>query len=122
MVVFTGGARVGTQSEGEAMAAHAAALGLTWPQTTVESHSLTTWENVQFALPMVEHCDTVLFASDPMHAARARRYAETLRPDLVDRIRSGEDYRFLECWWLKVPTDLYEIRISIRAYREQLRS
>jgi uncharacterized SAM-binding protein YcdF (DUF218 family) len=114
IVVFTGGARIGMQSEGEAMRAHADTLGLALPQALLEDQSLTTWENVKFALPMVERCDTVMFASDPMHAARARRYAGTLRPDLGDRICSGVDYRFLERWWLKVPTALYEIRISSR--------
>jgi uncharacterized SAM-binding protein YcdF (DUF218 family) len=116
VMVFTGGTRVGVRTEAEAMAEYAETIGATLPQTAIESRSLSTWENVQFALPMVEHCDTVVFASDPMHAARARRCASQLRPDLAERITGGRDYSPLERWWLKVPTAAYELWVPIRAH------
>jgi hypothetical protein len=109
IVVFTGGSRVGVESEADAMATHAAVLGVNPPRTAIENRSLRTWENVRFSLPMVDHCESIVFASDPMHAYR-------VRPDLADRITSGEDYRFLERWWLKVPTAIYESQASIRAH------
>jgi len=66
---------------------------------------------------MVEQCDTVLFASDPMHTARARRFAVELRPDLAGRFVRGAQYRRFERWWLKVPTAAYEVGIASRDRR-----
>jgi hypothetical protein len=63
---------------------------------------------------MVEACDSIAIASDPMHAARARRYALELRPDLRGRLVFAENYRFMERWWLKVPTAAYELYIGAR--------
>jgi uncharacterized SAM-binding protein YcdF (DUF218 family) len=113
-MVFTGGARPGARSEAEAMAAWAMTTGIPGRVMRIEDQSRSTRENVRFALPLVENCGTVVFASDPMHAARARRYAIEQRPDLADRLAVGDDYRFLERWWWKVPTAAYELWISGR--------
>ena len=42
--------------------------------------------------------DHVAFASEPLHAARARRYARARRPDLAARLVVA-DHRPLEGWW-----------------------
>ena len=109
-VVFTGGSFRGRVSEAETMAAYASRLGIPGDQIGLETTSRSTWENVSLALPMVETYDSIAIASDPMHAARARRYALQQRPDLRGRLVFAENYRFMERWWLKVPTAAYELR------------
>ncbi len=109
-VVFTGGSSRGGISEAEAMAAYAVHLGVPAERIGLETRSRSTWENICFALPMVETYDWIAIASDPMHAARARRYALQQRPDLAGRLIFARNYRFAERWWLKVPTAAYELR------------
>ena len=110
LVVFTGGSSRGRISEAEAMAAYAVHLGVPAERIGLETGSRSTWENIRFALPMVETYDWIAIASDPMHAARARRYALQQRPDLGGRLVFAQNYRFAERWWLKVPTAAYELR------------
>jgi uncharacterized SAM-binding protein YcdF (DUF218 family) len=110
LTVFSGGARVGIRSEAEAMAGYTESLDESPRLIKTEVRSRSTWENVAFSLPLVEHCDVIVVASDPMHSARARRYARQQRPDLGERIASSADYRLLERWWLKVPTAAYELQ------------
>ena len=81
----------------------------------LEERASSTIENVAFALPLAESYPAIAFASDPMHAARARRVARTLRPDLADRFVGADDYRVLERWWLKVPTAVYEVLVARKA-------
>jgi uncharacterized SAM-binding protein YcdF (DUF218 family) len=109
-VVFTGGSSRGRISEAEAMAAYAVHRGVPAERIGLETRSRSTWENVRFALPMIESYDWIAIASDPMHAARGRRYALQQRPDLAGRLVLAENYRFAERWWLKVPTAAYELR------------
>ncbi len=113
-LVLTGGGAHGEVSEAEAMAAYAISLQVALDQIGLERKSRTTWENMSFALPMVDRYDAIAIASDPMHAARARRYALKQRPDLADRLLFADNYRFLERWWLKVPTAMYELFVAAR--------
>ena len=98
------------------MAACAAGLGVPAERIVLETRSRSTWENLRFALPMVETCDSIAIASDPMHAARARRYALQQRPDLSGRLAFAENYRLMERWWLKVPTAAVELRFLVKTY------
>jgi uncharacterized SAM-binding protein YcdF (DUF218 family) len=97
------------------MAAYAAGLCVPADRIRLEMTSRSTWENLFFALPIVESCDSIAIASDPMHAARARRYALQQRSDLRDRIVFADNYRFMERWWLKVPTAAYEMYAAINS-------
>ena len=117
VLVFTGGASRGGASEAETMAAYAAGLGVSAERIALEIRSRSTWENLRFALPMVETSDSIAIASDPMHAARARRYALQQRPELSARLVFAENYRFMERWWLKVPTAAYELYLAVRPGR-----
>jgi uncharacterized SAM-binding protein YcdF (DUF218 family) len=114
ILVFTGGSSRGGVSEAETMAAYAAGLAIPADRIVLETRSRSTLENMRFALPLVETRDFIAIASDPMHAARARRYALQQRPDLVGRLVFAENYRFMERWWLKVPTAAYELYIAAR--------
>jgi DUF218 domain len=103
VLIFSGGHTHGAAvSEAETMAAYARSLGVPDDRLLLESAATTTWENVRLALPMAEAFDTIVIASAPAHAARARRYARTQRPDLAGRLAFADDYRCLERWWLKL--------------------
>ncbi len=114
VLVFTGGASRRGASEAETMAAYAAGMRVPARRIGLETRSRSTWENLRFALPMVETYDSIAIASDPMHAARARRYAMQQRPDLSARIVFADNYRFMERLWLKVPTAAYELYVGAR--------
>lgn len=109
VIVFTGGAHSGQPTEASIMAANALEAGIPARVLRTEEASGNTWENIAFSLPLVEHCSRLAVVSDPMHAARGRRNLVAQRPDLAERLVSGGDYRFLERWWLKVPTAAYEL-------------
>lgn len=107
-VVFSGGAHDGQPTEAAVMAEYAASLGLPPEVCRREESSTSTWENIAFSLPMVEHCERLAVISDPMHAARGRACLVAQRPDLAGRLVNGADYVPGERWWLKIPTAAYE--------------
>lgn len=115
VLVFTGGrSRGAAVSEAETMAAFARRLGIPDDRILLETQAADTWENLSLALPMAEKFDTIMIVSDPLHAARARRYAVAQRPDLAGRLAFADDYRRLERWWLKVPIALHELGAVMR--------
>lgn len=122
-LIFTGAAGKRGHSEAAVMSEYARdVLGVPAAQIALETEARTTWQNVERTLPLAEHADVIKIASDPLHAARARRYLRTQRPDLAGRIAGTADYRFGDHWWLKVPTVGYELgrrvwRLALRALR-----
>ncbi len=114
-LVFTGGAVHGRWVEAEVMAAYARdRLGVPADRIRIEPRAESTWQNIEFTIPSIEHADRIMIASDPMHAARARRYLRAQRPDLARRLIRADDYRPLERWWLKVPTAAHELAAIAR--------
>lgn len=67
----------------------------------VEPHSSSTWENVRNLLPLVEGFEWVAFASNGLHAAKARVYLVRQRPDLRGRLVAADDYRVGEMTMVK---------------------
>lgn len=116
-MIFTGGGPPGAVTEAEAMARYAReTLGVPAEKIRLETAARNTWENITFALPFVESAATIAIASDPLHAARGRRYLHRIRPELAARVVPADDYRFLDHWWLKLPIAGYEIaRAVLRA-------
>lgn len=115
VLVFTGGrSRRAAVSEAEVMAAYARRLHVPDDRILVETEAANTWENLSLALPMADTSGTIVIVSDPLHAARARRYATEQRPDLAGRLAFADDYRFLERWWLKTPVAVYELAAQAR--------
>jgi hypothetical protein len=109
-MIFTGAGRGHGPSEAAVMSGYARdVLGVPAGQIALETKARSTWQNVEFTLPFAEHADAIKFASDSLHAARARRYLRVQRPELADRLCAGADYRFGERWWLKVATVGYEV-------------
>lgn len=89
-------------------------LGVPEAQVRLEERARSTWENVELSLLLVEPAEQIAFASDPLHAARARSYLTRQRPDLTEHVVGAADYRLLERWWLKGPCVAYEVWISAR--------
>jgi len=114
-LVFTGGAVGNPWVEAEVMAAYARdVLGVPAASISTESKAESTWQNIEFTIPLIEHADRIAIASSPMHAARARRYLRQQRPDLAARLIPADDYRLLEAWWLKLPTAAHELAAIAR--------
>lgn len=115
LVVFTGGAVRGTWAEAEVMAEYAREhLGIPAEAIVTETKAESTWQNIEFTIPIIEHADRITIVSDPMHAARARRYLRQQRPDLAVRLIPADDYRPLEMWWFKPPTAAHELAAIAR--------
>lgn len=70
---------------------------LSWPgPVPVDRDSRSTWENVSNIVPLVERFDRIIFASNGLHAEKARAYLLRQRPDLAPRLAAADDYRFGE--------------------------
>ncbi|WP_260852646.1 YdcF family protein [Curtobacterium pusillum] len=67
----------------------------------VERDSSSTWENVRNVLPLIEQSDWIAFASNGLHAAKARVYLARQRPNLAGRLVPADDYRLGEMTWMK---------------------
>ncbi|ROP63483.1 uncharacterized SAM-binding protein YcdF (DUF218 family) [Curtobacterium sp. ZW137] len=66
-----------------------------------ETESRSTWDNVRNIIPMIESAEWIVFASNGLHAEKAREYLRRQRPDLADRLVIGGEYRFGEMILLK---------------------
>jgi uncharacterized SAM-binding protein YcdF (DUF218 family) len=109
-VIFTGAARPGGPSEAAVMSGYAQdVLGVPADRIALETEARSTWQNVKFAAAIAENADVIKFASDPLQAARARRYLRAQRPELADRVAPSADYRFGEHCGLKVVTVGYHV-------------
>lgn len=114
-LIFTGGAVRRDWPEAEVMARYTRdTFGIPADRIVTETEAETTWQNIEFTTPIIEHADRIKIASDPMHAARARRYLLLQRPDLAARLTPAADYRFGEKWWLKLPTAAHELAAIAR--------
>ncbi len=114
-IVCTGAAVRGGRSEAAVLADLLRELGVADAQLVLEEQARTTWQNVEFAIPLLRQADVIKVASNSLHAWRARRFLAGQRPDLAERLAAADDYRFGECWWLKTPLAVYE---AIGQWRE----
>lgn len=109
-LIFSGAARPGGPSEAAVMSGYAHdVLGVPAERIALETKARSTWQNVEFAVPIAQSADVIKFASDPMHAARARQYLLLQRPELADRVGASADYRLGEHCGLKVITAGYQM-------------
>lgn len=114
VLVFSGGRTRGSAvSEAETMAAYARRLQVPEDRILLETRAESTWQNIELSLPLIDSYDTIVIASDPLHAARGRRYLGRQRPDLVSRLAFADDYRFGERWWLKTLIAAYELVVAV---------
>lgn len=85
LLVCSGGAVAGPVPEARLLAD--AARGLGWDGSIrVEEESGSTWENVARSVPLLEDATRVVIVSEPVHAAKARRFLARQRPDLAARL------------------------------------
>jgi hypothetical protein len=118
VLVFCGGGVHSTVSEAEIMACYARdELGYTGPML-LERDSMSTWENIQNAVPLVEEFDTIKIVSNSLHAEKARAYLWQLRPDLGERLMRSKDYRLGEISFVKPLAGYLQLR-NIRAHSRQ---
>jgi uncharacterized SAM-binding protein YcdF (DUF218 family) len=111
LLVFTGAATLGAAvAEADTMADYArSALGVPPELIMSEASSRSTRENLAFAASHLEAAGLIRIASNPLHAARARRYLGQTRPDLFARLARARDYRPFEHPWLKLHSAFYEL-------------
>jgi uncharacterized SAM-binding protein YcdF (DUF218 family) len=124
LFVFTGGATRGASvTEAATMAAFArTSCGIPAELIATETEARSTWENLAFTTPFLEAAGRIKLVSDPLHAARARRYLRQSRPDLFARLSRTDDYRPGEHPGLKVGSAVYELsRPVLRRYAPSLR-
>jgi uncharacterized SAM-binding protein YcdF (DUF218 family) len=112
-LVMCGGARKNATVEADVMVALARELGVDAAALVAERTSTTTWQNVREAAPLVRDCAAVHLVSQPLHAARARRYWLAQFPEDADRVfvTLGD---VKTNWWIAAPVAAYELGIRVR--------
>jgi uncharacterized SAM-binding protein YcdF (DUF218 family) len=68
----------------------------------LETESRSTWENIENAIPMIEHADLIKIVSNSPHAEVAREYLRQQRPDLADRLVRADEHRLGEIVPMKI--------------------
>ncbi|WP_439693193.1 YdcF family protein [Curtobacterium sp. SP.BCo] len=100
-IICSGGAVHGAVPEAELLRRHIIGSFGWHGRLLVETESTSTWENVRNVVPLIEDADWVAFASNGLHAEKARIYLARQRPDLADKLVAAEDYRVGEAVLLK---------------------
>lgn len=110
VLVFTGArTRPGAhRSEASVMAEYAVgSLGVDPSDVILEERATTTWENVQYSLPLIMPFSAVKIASNTFHARKARRYLWRQAPAVAARLRPARDHEFGELLPFKPLLALY---------------
>ena len=115
VLVVSGGSRKHGRCEAEDMAAYARDRhGVAPGRLALEREAESTWQNVQYSLPVLESARTIKVASSPLHAARGRAYLAAQRPDLAGRLRPSDDFRLGERPGWKALTVAYYWASAVR--------
>ncbi|MGL3197908.1 MULTISPECIES: YdcF family protein [Curtobacterium] len=95
-IICSGGAVHGPIPEGELLAQYIREhLGWSGAMTT-ETASRSTWENVRNVAPLLADAAWIVFASNSIHAEKARAYLRRQHPALADHLIPGRDHRWGE--------------------------
>ena len=100
MLVLCGGPVAGAVPEADLMERYARKLGYAGP-ILLDRESRSTLQNIEHAIPLIEHADSIAIVSNPLHALKGRILLWKMRPDLAARLVRGSDYRFGEMSLLK---------------------
>ena len=68
----------------------------------LEPDSRSTWENIENAIPLIEHVDAIKIVSNSPHAEVAREYLWQQRPDLAERLVRADEQRSGEIVPMKI--------------------
>ncbi len=115
VLICTGAPDHTGRSEASVLAGLLAERGVPDSKILLEEQATSTWQNIEFCLPLISDADVVKIASNSLHAWRARRFLRRQHPGLANRLVAADDYRFGERWWLKTPLAVYE---AVGAWRE----
>lgn len=95
-IITSGGSVRGSVAEATLLARHIRS-DLGWDGPLIEeTASTSTWENVRNVIPDLESADWIVFASNALHAEKAREYLRRQRPGLAERLVRGREQRFGE--------------------------
>jgi uncharacterized SAM-binding protein YcdF (DUF218 family) len=108
-IVLSGAAVKNQIVEAVVMAKLARSRGVQPNHILMETQAQNTWENIKRSIPFLEKYDSILIASDSLHAQRGRRYLCKQRSDLCNRAFVTAEYRPLDHWWWKIATALNEL-------------
>ena len=72
----------------------------------LEPESRTTWENIENAIPMLEHASTIKIVSNSPHAQVGREYLWQQRPDLAERLVRADEHHLGEVVPMKIGASL----------------
>lgn len=109
LLIFTGGDTGSGIPESKVMQDLTIKLGVPADRTHAESESENTWENVKFSIPLTSGYANVYIVSDPLHAARARKYWLKQAPEDSSRVHALNYLKLCESIWMKVPTTLVHL-------------
>jgi hypothetical protein len=111
LLIFSGGVtRAAAAAEAATMARYAReVLGVPDEMIVEETQARTTRENLAYAAPQLEAAQVIKVVSDPLHAARARRYLRQTYPGLHRRVTAADDYRPFERAGQKLLSSAYEL-------------
>ena len=93
------------------------ALGAPRENVVLEECARTTWENIAYAIPLIEQAPSIKIASNTFHARRARKHLAKQSPVLAARLHRARDYVPGELVLGKLLLALHEWRRSRRARR-----
>lgn len=72
----------------------------------LEPESRSTWQNIENAIPLIEHADAIKIVSNSPHAEVAREYLWRQRPDIAERLVRADEHRFGEIVPMKIGATL----------------
>lgn len=102
VLVLCGGTVHGNVSEAEVMERFAREELEYTGRIVLEPASRSTWQNIENAIPLIEHADAIKIVSNSPHAEVAREYLWQQRPDLAERLVRADEHRFGEIVPMKI--------------------
>lgn len=116
-IICTGAAIDSGRSEAAVLADLLGTFGVPPEMVVLEEQARSTWQNMEFAAPLVADAGVIKVASNSLHGWRARRFLRRQDAGLASRLAPADDYRFGEYWWLKTPLAIYEAVGQWREWR-----
>ncbi|MFJ6171801.1 YdcF family protein [Curtobacterium sp. NPDC092190] len=100
IIVCCGGAVRGAFPEADLLENAVRRLGWTGA-VRKDRDSVSTWENIANARPMIAAADRVVICSNGLHAAKGRTYLRRQDANLASKLAPALDYRVGEMLWAK---------------------
>lgn len=85
----------------------------------LEPESRSTWQNIENAIPLIEHADVIKIVSNSPHAEVAREYLWQQRPELARRLVRADEHRFGEIVPMKIGATVRALLYRWNQYRAE---